>query len=278
VKRRKEEAYAAAEKKGKAEKSTPAKGSSHKSASPRKDSNIRYNSKNVPKTAPIENVQEEVSQIMMVGKGASPSDLKSVVEMIPKNIICELYDCSFSKFERQINEKLESSQDYSSTAKILRKVLKRFLIWMNTVKQPADTSKKRHAKEETLEEPIPRKKTKMNNPTYPTLLVVPNDPLVKYFGNTSFQKDNQSCFRIKNVLGDGNCLYRSLSQSKLFKSRYPSLASNHIEVRKKMQEFAIANGNLSRLMFRFSWKNDPDGKEFEKRYESWIDSLVEADK
>jgi hypothetical protein len=45
-----------------------------------------------------------------------------------------------------------------------------------------------------------------------------------------------------------------------------------------MQEFAIANGNLSRLMFWFSWKNDPDGKEFEKRYESWIDSLVEADK
>jgi hypothetical protein len=115
-------------------------------------------------------------KILTVGKGASPSNLKIVVEMIPKNIICEMYNCTFSSFEVQINEKLASAQDYSSTSDILYKVLKRFLIWMIRTKGEEDTSKKRKekekAKEEKIKEPIPRKKIKLNNSMKLTLLIV----------------------------------------------------------------------------------------------------------
>jgi hypothetical protein len=58
---------------------------------------------------------------------------------------------------------LESAQDYSSTADILYKVLKNFLIWIIRTKGEEDTSKKRKAKEEAkeeqIEEPMPRKKS-----------------------------------------------------------------------------------------------------------------------
>jgi hypothetical protein len=148
-----------------AKKSKEAKGTSPKSKIPSTNATIRYNGKNVPqrsKTGYIGNVQHEVSQILTVGKGASPSDLKTVVEMIPKDVICEMYKCTFSSFEVEINEKLASAQDFSSTGDVLYRVLKKFLVWTLRTKGEEDTSKKRKAKEEAeeeeIKEPIPRKK------------------------------------------------------------------------------------------------------------------------
>jgi hypothetical protein len=283
-KRREEAAMAeASAKKGQskgnavAKKNKEAKGTSPKSKIPHTThANIIYNGKKVPETGgsttvPIETLQKEVLQILTVGKGASPADLKTVVEMIPKNIICEMYNCtSFASIEDQINEQLASAQDFSKTGEILYKVLKDFLKWIVKKKRKEDTSKKRKAKEEAkekeIEEPIPRKKNKMNNSSKLTLLIVPNAPLVQYFGD-SLKTELQTCFRIKDVLGDGNCLYRSLSISRLFKSWYPSLSGDHIGVRKCMQEFAIHNPSLSRMIHCHCWNNKED-------YDSWIQSLV----
>jgi hypothetical protein len=260
----------------KAKKSKEAKGTSPKSKIPSTNAtSIRYNGKNVPErstTGFIGNVQHEVSQILTVGKGAAPSDLKTVVEMIPKDIICEIYKCTFSSFEDKINEKLASAQDFSSTGEILYRVLKKFLVWTVKTKGEEDTSKKRKAKEEAKEEeiekPISRKKKKLNHSSKLTSLIVPNATLEPYFGKT-LKTEKQTCFRIKDVRGDGNCLYRSLSISRLFKSRYPSLSGNHIEVRQRMQKFAIENESLSRLIHRHCWNDQED-------YDSWIESLVKS--
>jgi membrane protein involved in colicin uptake len=112
-----------------AKNSKEAKGTSAKSKSPHNHAKIRYNGNNVPKngskTGSIENVQHEVSQILTVGKGASPSNLKTVVEMIPKNIICEMYNCtSFSSFEVKINENWHQRQIFPALPTSYIKFLK----------------------------------------------------------------------------------------------------------------------------------------------------------
>jgi hypothetical protein len=78
---------------------------------------------------------------------------------------------------------------------------------------------------------------------------------------------------VHSILGDGNCLYRSLCSGKLFGQKYPAYKQKHLLLRRVLADYATDEKNiafLSRIWKAKVQKNDED------TYESWVDAIRNA--
>jgi hypothetical protein len=83
-------------------------------------------------------------------------------------------------------------------------------------------------------------------------------------------------FRVHKIEGDGNCLYRSLAESPLTKSKIPDdVKCKHQFIRLQMQEFAKRNP----VFTKYIWNNignspqSTDPKLLQDAYEQWLETL-----
>jgi hypothetical protein len=126
---------------------------------------------------------------------------------------------------------------------------------------PKKTEKKEPPKEIT--QAIPRKRKKetpvadacnkkaktIDVTTLPKTLAIPNKALKDLFAD-HLNPSGRTIFNVHEVVGDGNCLYRSLSQSKIFGTMYPEYANNFMRVREELHYFCGIHPSLCRLIFK----------------------------
>jgi hypothetical protein len=86
--------------------------------------------------------------------------------------------------------------------------------------------------------------------------------------------------KVHEIEGDGNCLYRSLSESKVVREHIPKFKSyqvmeRHKYVREVMYSFTKANQILSQLIWKHyvPKKGDKDSRDETNTYESWLETL-----
>jgi hypothetical protein len=89
-------------------------------------------------------------------------------------------------------------------------------------------------------------------------------------------KDGEIMFRVHKIEGDGNCLYRSLAESPLMKTKIPEdVQRRHKYIRLQLQEFAKHNFTFT----NFVWKNHgkspqtTDPRLLQDAYNQWIETL-----
>jgi hypothetical protein len=94
-----------------------------------------------------------------------------------------------------------------------------------------------------------RKKDHIDDKKLPESISVPNIALQKLFCDT-MKLAKGTTFIVKEVIGDGNCLYRSLSQSKIFISMNPRIANDYMAIRNALYEFTGLHPTLSKEIFQ----------------------------
>jgi hypothetical protein len=121
---------------------------------------------------------------------------------------------------------------------------------------------------------------KWKDKVFPTLLPeyvsIPSKPLQKWFNNKL--KEDNILFRVQKIEGDGNCLYRSLSENSIIKQRIPKFITcePYRYVRDEMNKFAVKNKDISFLIWKLYVDKNFDLNDEELcdlAYQKWLDSL-----
>jgi hypothetical protein len=121
--------------------------------------------------------------------------------------------------------------------------------------QPIKTENKEPPKEIT--QTVPRKRKKetpvadahnkkaktINVTTLPKTLAIPNNALQDLFADR-LNTSGRTIFNVHEVVGDGNCLHRSLSQSKKFCSMYPEYGTDFMQVREELYYYCGTHPTL----------------------------------
>jgi hypothetical protein len=119
-------------------------------------------------------------------------------------------------------------------------------------------------------------KDKESPTALPEYVSIPSQVLHKWF---QYRLDHDNVlFQVRKIEGDGNCLYRSLSEYMILKQRIPKYIScePHQYLRNEMSRFAEKNKEISFLI----WKLYVDKKKGvsltnEDAYRKWVESLTE---
>jgi hypothetical protein len=115
--------------------------------------------------------------------------------------------------------------------------------------------------------------------TLPDFLSVPIEVLKKYF-----QKEMQGedvYLKVHHIDGDGNCMYRALSESRFVIDSVPKFRSylsmeRYKYVRETMYNFAKTNPKLCFIIWKhYIPKKDGDTRSYIERYDSWVETLNE---
>jgi hypothetical protein len=115
--------------------------------------------------------------------------------------------------------------------------------------------------------------------TLPDFLSVPIQVLKKFF-----QKEMQGedvYLKVHHIDGDGNCMYRALSESRFVIDSVPKFRSylsmeRYKYVRETMYNFAKMNPKLCFIIWKhYVPKKDGDTRSYIERYDSWVETLSE---
>jgi hypothetical protein len=102
----------------------------------------------------------------------------------------------------------------------------------------------------------------------PAYVSIPNTAICNHFKNVP--PTGRTIFEVRPIIGDGNCLYRSLCSGKLFGQKYPTYKQKHLLLRRVLADYATDVNNsafLTRIWKAKVQKNDKD------TYESWVDAI-----
>jgi hypothetical protein len=89
-------------------------------------------------------------------------------------------------------------------------------------------------------------------------------------------KDGDIMFRVHKIEGDGNCLYRSLAESSLMKTKIPDdVQRRHKFIRLQLKEFAKRNFTFTNFVWKNHGKSPPttDPRLLQDAYNQWIETL-----
>jgi hypothetical protein len=83
----------------------------------------------------------------------------------------------------------------------------------------------------------------------------------------------RTIFNVHEVVGDGNCLYRSLSQSKKFCSMHPEYGTDFMKVREELHFFYGIHPTLCKSIFRH-FTNVCD-ENLQNEFNQWRNSILD---
>lgn len=196
---------------------------------------------------PIHIIDKEVSDIVKVGYGASLDKLMSVVQMIPVSMITKLYKVSIEKFAELLNKRLSANTKYKKRAWVLLQILNKY-----------------KAERENEEKSRPDS----NSTELPEYLAVPCTKEIKDCFSSE-PENSHLLFKVIKTGGDGNCLYRALSNSSHVKDAYPFISGDHEQLRRHMYKLAEASPTVPELIHN-SYSNARDRRLTCKQ---WIKSM-----
>jgi hypothetical protein len=202
---------------------------------------------NLDENTPNNIVDKEVSQIVMAGNGASLEQLLSVVQMIPRSMIIKMYKVSITEFANQLNKRLSSTTKYNKRARDLLEIL-------NKYKMERETEEKIRSESEST--------------GLPEYLAVPCTTKIKDCFSSE-PENSHLLFKVHETEGDGNCLYRALSNSKNLTDEYPFMAGDHEKLRQQMHKLADLSTTLPEMIHE-SYSNARDKK---LTCKEWIKSM-----
>jgi hypothetical protein len=120
-----------------------------------------------------------------------------------------------------------------------------------------------------------KKKERVDDTKLPGSIGIPNVALQKLFGEP-MNLEKGTTFIVEEVIGDGNCLYRSLSQSQILKNMYPHVANDHMAVRKMIHEFTGLHPTLCKEIF--SEYNSVSSEKLHGEFCKWRETIRDGTK